>query len=426
MKKVDISIQNISKIEGHADLDVKVRNGNVEKVNVKFTDAKRFFTQAIRGRDINTLPQSVARICGTCSIAHTMCCIEAIERALGIKSSEQTKLLKKLTMYGLMIRDHALHIYLFSLPDVLNKDSVLDFDEGEMQYLRDSFDVKRAGNTLSSVIAGRAVHAPYPSIGGWAAVPDAEGLKKCVKELEIARERMFRVLDIYLKSKIDYSRETNFVATIGKEFNFLDGPIASTKGDNIPEEKYFDYLHKEVLPYSQAVGYNFKRKTYMVGALARLNLNKNNLHPNTKRDCRKYLQVFPSNNIFHNNLAQGIENVHCIDSALDIIKNSSFKKESPVKWENKNAEGVGVIEAPRGILFYKLKMDKNGIIKEGNIVTPTQQNQINIELDVKELVQKELKKKTGKEQIQYEIEKLIRAYDPCISCATHFLKVNWI
>lgn len=425
MKEVDISIQNISKIEGHASLDVKVKNNKVEEVHIKFADNKRFFTQAIKGRSIDTLSQSVARICGTCSIAHTLCCIEAIEKALGIKPSKQTELLKKLTMYGLMIRDHALHLYLFSLPDVFNKDSVLDFNEKESKYLHDSFDVKRAGNYLSTIVAGKAVHAPFPLVGGFAQIPKNNELKDCIKELKKAREKVLDLLEIYYNCKIDYSRETNFVGLVAKQFDFLEGEIVSTTGERIPEKDFFKYLKKVVLPYSQAVGYKFEKITYMVGALARLNLNKEGLHKNTKRDAKKYLELFPSNNIFHNNLAQGIEILHSIDHSIEIIENNKFRHEEPMEVKPKECEGVGVLEAPRGTLFYRLAINKKGIIKNGNIVVPTQQNQVNMELDIKNLVEKQIGK-ISKEQIEYQIEKLIRAYDPCISCATHFLKVNWL
>ena len=424
MKPLDISIQDLSKIEGHAGLDVKVREGKVESVNIKFTDNKRFFTQAIQGREISTLPQAVARICGTCSIAHTMCCIEAIENALEIKPSKQTHLLKKLTMYGLMIRDHALHVYLFSLPDVFNKDSILDFQGNETQFLKDAFDIKRVGNDLTKTVAGRAVHAPYPQVGGFAQVPDNKELKNLIPSLKQAREKLLAVLDIYYNSKTDYTRKTNFISLSG-DFDFLSGSIKSSSGLNVPETRYFDFLEKTVLPYSQAVGYKFKGDNYMVGALARLNLNKNYLHKNTQKSCSKYLKLFPSNNIFHNNLAQAIEIMHCLDDSIEIIENTNFKEEKPIEVIPKKSVGVGVIEAPRGILFYRLFINADGTIKEGNIITPTQQNQINMELDIKEIVQKNLDKLT-KEQIQFELEKLIRSYDPCISCATHFLKVNWI
>ncbi len=423
-KKLDISIQNISKIEGHADLDVKVRKGKVQEVKFKLTENKRFFTAAIKGCSVGTLSQSVSRICGTCSIAHQICSINCIENALGIEVAPQTKLLKKLTMHGLMIRDHALHIYLFSLPDVFNKDSVLDFQGDEVQYLKDSFEIKRAGNNLTKVVAGRAVHSPFPQVGGFAKIPNNDELKALIPELKEARKRILRVIEVYFNSKVDYTRKTNFVALCG-EFNYLDGPLKSSAGLNVSEKKYFDFLEKTAIPYSQATGYKFKGDTYLVGSLARLNLNKEALHKNTKKDCAKYLKVFPSFNVFHNNLAQAIEVVHSIDDSIDIITNTVFKQEEPIKIEYKDCEGVGVIEAPRGILFYKLKIDKEGNVKEGDIITPTQQNQINIELDIKALVQKSLNT-LSKEQIQLEIEKLIRSYDPCISCATHFLKVNWL
>ena len=426
MKKVDISIQNISKVEGHADLDVKVRDGKVHAVHIKFTDNKRFFTQAIRRQNIRVIPQSVARICGTCSIAHTMCAIEAIEKALDVEVTKQTALMKKLIVNGLMIRDHALHMYMFSLPDVFRKDSVLDFNDREKKFLYDAFAVKKAGNMLSTAIGGRAVHAPLPQIGGFSKVPDVKALKECTSQLKTAREKLLDVMDVFYNCRIDYTRKTNFVALSSeKEFDFLEGDICSTTGICIPEQHFFGHLVKTVLPYSQAVGYRFKGKTYMVGALARVNLNKERLHKETRQDARKYLKTFPSDNIFHNNLAQGIEIMHCIDDSLGVIESHDFREEAPAKIIPKDAEGIGVIEAPRGTLFYRLAIDRNGLIKEGNIVVPTQQNQVNMELDIKKLVQENLNR-LGKEEIALEIEKLIRAYDPCISCATHFLKVNWV
>ena len=285
--------------------------------------------------------------------------------------------------------------------------------------------VKKAGNLLSTIIAGRAVHAPYPAIGGYINIPKKSEVRKCVKELKAVRSKIFPVLDLYLNSKIDYSRKTNFVGLVNKDFSFLDGEIKTSNGLKIKEKDYFNYLHKVVLPYSQAVGYKFKGKTYMVGALARLNLNKNSMHKNTKKDAKKYLKIFPTNNIFHNNLAQGIEILNSIDNSIEILEKYELKKEKQKVCKPKKSVGIGVIEAPRGTLFYKLIITKNGTIKEGNIIVPTQQNQINMELDIKNLVQKNLKK-LNKKEIRYEIEKLIRSYDPCISCATHFLKVNWV
>lgn len=424
MHKEDINIKNLSKVEGHADLEVKIRGRKVKSVRLKLTDNKRFFTQAIRGKNISILPQSVSRICGTCSIAHLLCCIEAIEKSLGAAPSEQTKLLRALTMYGLMIRDHALHLYLFSLPDVFGKDSVLDFDEKEHQFLHDAFEVKRAGNKLSTLIAGRAVHAPFPMAGGHARIPDKNGIDNVLKELKAARPLIFRLLDVYSVPHFDFTRKTNFVALVNDgKFDFLEGRIRSSNGQVIEEKDFFKHLKKNVLPYSQAVGYKFEGSSYMVGALARLNLNKDRLHRNTIRDACKYLKIFPTNNIFFNNLAQAVEILHSIDHSIELLETADFREETPFNIVPKNCSGVGVIEAPRGTLYYYLDIAQNGIIKQGRIIVPTQQNQINMEKDIKNLVEKNIH--LDRHLLEHEIEKLIRSYDPCISCATHFLRVNW-
>ena len=223
MHSFDVTIENISKTEGHAGLDVKVRNGKVSKVQFKILESKRFYTQAIRGKNFLAAPQLMSRICGTCSIAHLFCCIEAIEKALEIQESEQTRILRTLVMNGLMIRDHALHLYMFSLPDVIGKDSILDFDEKnefEHELLHDTFSVKGAGNNLSKLIAGRSVHAPFPSIGGFTKIPDKKDFPKMISELKAQREKVLKLIDIYFKCEFDFTRKTNFVAITNKDYDF--------------------------------------------------------------------------------------------------------------------------------------------------------------------------------------------------------------
>jgi len=394
MHNSEINIKNISKIEGHASLNIKIKKNKVQEVNLAFTDAKRFFEQAMKGQSIETQPQSVSRICGTCSIAHIMGCITAIEDGLKIKPSTQTKLLRELTMYGLMIRDHALHLYFFSLPDIFKKDSILDFEGEEKTYLKDALEIKKVGNKLCSIVSGRAVHPSYPLVGGFAKMPNRKDLKKLISSLEKCRKKVLRIIDIYYNAKSDFPKKQTFSSQIGK-FDFLSGKA--------PKEK---------------------KKTEFVGALARLNRNKSNLHKNTKKDASEYLKKFPSKDIFHNNLAQAIEILHCIDASIEIIEKNSFKKEKLIKIKPKNTIGTGRIEAPRGTLFYQLHLKSDGTIKKGKIITPTQHNHFNMEKDIKTFVQKNLNK-FSKHDMEHEIEKLIRSYDPCISCASHFLKVRW-
>lgn len=429
MHTFDLSLDRITKVEGAASLDVKVENGKVKEVKFKIDEYKRFYTQAIQGKPIAALPQLLARICGTCSNAHLLCSIKACESALDIIPSEQTKILRRLLMNGLNIRDHALHLYLFSLPDIYKKDSFLDFDENDSeqhQLLHDGFETKGAGNFLAILTGGRSVHAPYPTIGGFLKFPDKAQIKTAIEKLKKSRPAVLRLIEIFKNAPFHFDRKTNFMALTPKDsYGFLGGCIDTGDGKCIEEESYRDHLEHVVLPYSQASAYKYGGQSYMVGALARLNLNKKSLHKETKKSLAKTLGIFPSTDIFHNNLAQAVEILHCVDESIEILKEYKFKPEPIIKKEPTEAVGIGVIEAPRGTLYHKIVLGKDGIVKEGEIVVPTGQNQINIEEDISLLVQS-LLPETQKEVIEFEMEKLIRAYDPCMSCAAHFLKVNWL
>ncbi len=429
MHTVDINMEELTKVEGAAALNLKVRKGKVQKVEFAITEYKRFYTEAIQGKSIIAVPQLLARICGTCSNAHLICSIEACERALDITPTEQTLLLRKLTMYGLNIRDHALHLYLFVMPDLYGKDAFLDFDEDDPeqhQQLHDGFQIKEAGNLLALLVSGRSVHALYPTIGGFTKYPDSEETKKVIQKLKAARPAVLRLIDTFEKAPFHFDRQTHFMALVPKDnnFGFLDGCITTGKGVCIEEKDYRNHLEHVVLPYSQASGYRHKQEPYMVGSLARINLNKDKLYEKTQRTLGSVLELFPSTDIYHNNLAQAIEILHCLDHAVHILENTEITPEPIIKKSPRDAAGIGVIEAPRGTLYHKVVLGSDGKVKEGEIVVPTGQNQLNMEEDIGRLVES-LLPDTTKEIIQHEIEKLIRAYDPCMSCASHFLKIAW-
>lgn len=429
MHTFDLSMEHITKIEGDASIDLKVENNKVKEVRFKTVEYKRFYTEALKGKHILGVPSHLARICGTCSNAHIIASIEACESALDITPSKQTKILKTLTMHGLIIRDHALHIYLFALPDIYKKDAFLDFDENnpeEHQLLHDGFEIKGAGNFLATLIAGRSVHATYPTIGGFFHFPDKQGIDEAIKKLESARPAVLRLIKVFQEAPFHFDRKTKFMALVPeKNYGYLDGKIITSKGEVYGEDKFREHLEHTVLPYSQASAYKYQGEGYMVGALARMNLSKDKLHHKTKESIKEVLKLFPSTDIFHNNLAQAIEILHSVDESIDLLSKSQFVQEPVIKKPFRDAVGMGVIEAPRGTLYHKISLGKNGIIKEGEVIVPTNQNQINIELDIGRLVEN-LLPETSKEQIVFEIEKLIRAYDPCMSCAAHFLKVNWL
>ena len=425
---LNISINKLSKIEGHADLDILIRDREVQRVHLRVEENKRFYTKAVEGKPAASVPQLVSRICGTCSVAHLTCAIEAVEKAMDIKSSAQTILLRKLMMYSLMIRDHALHLYFFSLPDIFGIDSILDLPDKDKGLIHEALHIKEAGNNLSILIGGRSVHAPFEVVGGFTNEIDKKKIKPIIKELKNVRKYILNIAEIYLKSGFELKRKTNFVALKTSDFSFLEGKICSTSGLCLEEKDYGGHLKDIVTPYSQALNYELDGREYMVGSLARLNLNKDALREETKKSMKKYLALFPSYNIYDNNLAQAIEIMHSIDHSIEILENSDFKKEPLAKPQRQDGEGIGVIEAPRGTLYYNFKV-KGGKVVKADIVTPTAQNLINMREDLKQLVsvvcRSDNPEETWEKLIKKQAEKIIRAYDPCMSCASHFLKVNW-
>ena len=421
----DITINNLSKIEGHATVSVKIKKGKVISTKLKITENKRFYTQAIRGLSIDSIPSIVSRICGTCSLSHMTCCIKAIENALGIEPSEQTIIQRNLSMNATILRDHAMHLYFFCLPDEFGYDSVLEFDSKKMRIVKQGLDVKKAANNLAVLTAGRAIHALYPRVGYFSNIPKEDQVKKSIKELALIRENIIYLIDIFANSKFNFYCSARNVALVDEKFNFINGKLKDSDGSIIEEKDFSKRLHRVILPYSQATGFKFKGKEYIVGALSRLNLNHKALHKDTLRDVSDYISLFPSSNIFNNNLAQAIEMLHCVDSSIELLETTDFKQENPPEVKASSGRGIGVVEAPRGTLFYELNI-KNNKVQDGLLVIPTAQNQVNMERDISELVQQDLDKGMDRHSIYHDIEKLIRAYDPCMSCASHFLKLKWI
>lgn len=429
MHTLDLTISDISKIEGKASCSIKVREGKVKEVKFSIAEYRRFYTQALRGKDILALPQLSCRICGTCSNAHLLCAIKAAEDALGIVPSEQTILLRKLLNFALIIRDHALHLYVFVLPDLFGKDSILDFDENnkkEHKYLDDTFSVKKAGNNLGKIVGGRSVHAPFVTIAGFTKLFKEEDLKKCTTELESIRKPVLDLIELLATQDNELVVENlNFASIVDEEYSFLDGEFLKSEESCGEIQKYGDYLQKRIIKHSQAPGYLIEGKITMFGALARLNLVKDKIHPRTKKDTEKYLSLFPSKNIFFNNLAQAIEILHAVDSSIAIIKKIKIIEEKPVLPLRKESKGIGLIEAPRGILYYNLEIDSQGKIKDVQIVVPTSVNQVAIEESIIEYLNKNIENLKDKESVEHEVERLVRAFDPCMSCASHFLKFRW-
>ena len=423
MHDYEITVDGISKIEGHADLYLKVRNDKVENVQLRVNETKRYYTTAVEGKPCLTMPGQMSRICGTCSIAHMTAAISAVENALSVQPSTQTMLLRKLTMNALNIRDHTMHLYFFTLPDVLGKDSALEFDKEHESLLMDAFRIKEAGNKLCNLVAGRPVHPAMPTVGGFLKIPQKDDFKPVVEQLASVRPLMLRLLQQLTATNLSFKRQRHYFGLTNNGYSFLPGILEGTPGTIVQPKDFLQHLERVVLPYSTATFFDYEGYDYSVGALARMNLNSSGLTSTAKQDCSEFLKRFPSNDSFDNNIAQAIEVVNCIDRTMELLDGADFKPEAPVKPSITKGSGIGVVEAPRGTLYYKVEID-DSIIKSCNVVIPTQQNSLSIERDIKEVVEENIH--LDRDALALKMEQVVRAYDPCMSCATHFLRVHWI
>src|SRR5215208_2024331 len=351
MHSRDFIIEAITKIEGDAGLEVVIENDAVKDLRFIIRDYRRFFTTAVRGKRTVAVPSFLSRICGTCSVAHLLASLEAIESSQGIEVSEQTKTLRRLAYDGLMIRDHALHLYFFVLPDILGIDSILDIpddpDDFAHTLLHDSFDIKRLGTDITNAIVGAAIHAPWPTVGGFLRNPEPRKFPDLIARLEAIRPQVLRGINTFFEWDASLVRNTDYLGLRNDtRFDFLEGDVVNSNGKRIARSEFKNYLQYVQIPHSHAEGYRFSdtQEDYLVGALARINLNRDLLHPRTREDIAFPLSAFPSNNIYHNNLAQAIEILQCVDDAIDILETVQLVDDRPVRDPAEAGTGVGMIE----------------------------------------------------------------------------------
>jgi len=421
-----LKLDHVAKIEGHANLTVQVDEGKVKKVDLAVVEGSRFFEGIAKGRRYDDVHLVVQRICGICSVSHTLVALKAIENALDIKVSKQTHKLRELMEIGAFIQSHSLHMFLLALPDYLGYQSAIDMAAQYKKEVQLGLMLKKLGNEIDKVIGGRVMHPVATAVGGFSSLPSQEDLDDLTKQLEKARPEAMKAVGLFAGLKYPkFKRLTEYVS-IGKEdiYGIIDGDIMFSNGLVVPQSEYLKHLKETVVPYSTAKMSTFEKRSYYVGALARVNNNHDLLSKNTQKAIEKFGLRFPSANPYENNIAQALEVVHVIDMAIEILNSFKVKDEEVVKPVLKKSRGVAIIEAPRGILIHDYELDKNGIVTKANVVTPTAQNLKNIEDDIYKLLPSLLSKTEN--EVIFELEKLIRAYDPCISCSAHFLKIKWI
>lgn len=436
-KDVDIKVEYVTRVEGHGNIVVNVKNGNIEKCEFQVVETPRFFEGMLRGRSIFEAQHITSRICGICSCGHSLASIQGGEDALGFIPSKQTIELRKLLLDYEFLDSHLLHIYLLAAPDVLKVPSFLPLTKTHNSLVRKILKMKKAFNDVCDILAGRHVHPITAIIGGWTKIPRNDDLDKMIEILEGQRKDLEDLINVAIKLKFpEFYRETEYVALISDddEYPLLMGDIGSSDGKRFNKKDYRLATNEFIDPRSSAKFTKLSRESYMVGALARFNLNHKKLHPKAKKVATALNLKAPCYNPFSNTIAQVVELVHCYEHAIDLLndfkkKGLDYNEEIVVGINEQNriavrsGNGVGAVEVPRGILFHNYEIDDKGIIQNANCIIPTNQNINNIEYDLLKFLPEIINE--SKDNIRLKLEMLVRAYDPCISCSTHYLNVEF-
>jgi len=427
-KSLKVDVHHLTRVEGHGNIVVDVQNGELKQCELQIVETPRFFEAMLRGRPYGDSSHITSRICGICAVGHATASLRATEKALGVQPSEQTVLLRKLNFHGELLDSHILHAYMLVAPDFLGVGSVIPLAKSAPEVVLRALRMKKLAGDLCQAIGGRHTHPIAMTVGGFTHYPGSDELIALRERLEAMRADVDATVELFSTLPMPgFSRDTEYIALHKPdEYCFIDGVIASTDGGAWPVEDYRSVTNETIVPHSSAKHTAHQRESYMVGALARFNVNYDLLHPKAKAAAAT-LGLKPKNtNPYMNTVAQVVEIVHCVEDAIRLIDTllaRGITWEEPAPPTRLSGEGVGACDVPRGTLFHNYVIEEGKVVG-ANCIIPTGQNLANIEADMRKLVPEILDR--TQEQITQALEMLVRAYDPCISCSAHMLNVQFV
>ncbi len=425
-----IDVHYLTRVEGHGNIVVEIEaDGRVSACRWEVPEAPRFFEAMVLGRSYLDVHHIVSRICGICSIGHQLASLQATEDALGIRVSEQTTVLRKLALHAENLQSHLLHIGYLVLPDLLGVDSVIPLAKTHKEALLKLIAARRMANDFSTLIAGRTVHPQSMTPGGWVQIPTKEDLVKLRAMLVASLPNLEFAADLLasLADKIpDFSRPTEYIALVSPgEYPLYWGELGSTHGERQPSSAYKAMTREYCLPQSTAKWSKHLTDSFMVGALARFNLNADNLYPLATKAAAKLGLKKGCTNPFMNTIAQLVECFQSVQESIELIDHllaRGLRLEKPTEVRLRPGKGTGAVEVPRGILYHCYEYDEQGNMFAADCVIPTSQNHANIQKDLEALAP--TLSGLPEPEIELTLSMLVRAYDPCISCSTHVLETG--
>ncbi|MGA9533793.1 MAG: Ni/Fe hydrogenase subunit alpha [Anaerolineales bacterium] len=420
----DIRVQALARVEGEGGLTIGVEDGRISRVELNIYEPPRFFEGFLRGRHPQEVPDITARICGICPVAYQMSSVRALEAALGVTVTPAIRRLRRLLYCAEYIESHTLHIYMLQAPDLLESPSALELAAEAPEIVQRALRLKQIGNKLLSTLGGRSVHPVSSCVGGFYRWPEAADLYALIPDFEWALEASLET--VRWAATLPYpafEQDYTFVALRHpNEYAILDGQVGRSDGEAIDEDDFDRVFLESQVGHSNALHSRLDGEPYLVGPLARFNLNFERLTPAAQEAAASVGLTPPLRNPYRALQARAIELVEVCAVALEILGSLEFIGPSRVEFELRAGEGSAVTEAPRGALFHRYRVDETGLIASARIMPPTAQNLARIERDLWNLGPTILP--LPHDQASMQCEQLIRAYDPCISCSVHFLTLK--
>jgi coenzyme F420-reducing hydrogenase alpha subunit len=420
-----IKIETLARVEGEGALHIKVRGEQVTDVKFSIYEPPRFFEAFLRGRHFSEAPDITARICGICPIAYQMSAIHAIERALGVRIDPAVRLLRRLFYCGEWIESHALHVYMLHAPDFLGYQDAIQMASDHGPLVAQALRLKKIGNRIVQLLGGREIHPISATIGGFYKSPLPRDLIALEDDLKWALDASIQTVKVVSGFEFpEFEQDYEFVAlSHPHEYPLNEGRLISNRGLDLNAAEYEDHFVEQHVKHSNALHSIIRgRGSYLVGPLARFNLNFDKL-PQLAREAANAAGLIPPvQNPFRGIVVRAVELVFACVEALRIIREYEPPQQPRVAAIARAGVGQAITEAPRGILYHRYALDDNGMILAAKIVPPTSQNQKRIEDDLREFAAQVIA--WPLDEAKWKCEQAIRNYDPCISCATHFLRLN--
>jgi coenzyme F420-reducing hydrogenase alpha subunit len=428
MNNRTVKVDYLARVEGEGALYLKTSKGKVLDAKLRIFEPPRFFEAFLRGRLFTEAPDITARICGICPVAYQMSAVHAMENALGVTVGGQLRALRRLLYCGEWIESHVLHVYLLHAPDFLGHQDAIRMAKEHPEVVKRGLRMKKLGNAIVTLVGGREIHPINVKVGGFYKLPTRQELLGLVPELTWTRDAAYETISLAASLTFPtFDQDYEFVALrsddAAAEYPFNEGRLVSSKGLDIPVAAYDQHFVEEHVEHSNALHSLRKdRGAYFVGPLARFNLNRDRLPSGVAKAAKAAGLAGTVTNPFKSIIVRALETLYACEEALRIIAEYDPPAVPSVPVTPRAGTGYACTEAPRGILYHRYMLDAKGIILDAKIVPPTSQNQRTIESDLRHFAAAHLHLNDA--DLTWQCEQAVRNYDPCISCATHFLTLT--